>query len=338
MGSFQTIDVLGVGNAIVDVISAGTDESLTMLGLEKGAMRLVDESQSEALYAAMGPALEVSGGSVCNSLAALCSLGGSAGLIAKVADDTLGRFFTHDMRASGVRFDAPVLREGPATGRCLIQVTPDGERTMATYLGASVELDQDDVEDCADLFGAARLVFFDGYLLDRARTRSAVAASVRLAREAGRPIATSLGDVRCVERNHAAFLELIQDVSLLFANENEMRALAGPEGTVSDWLSRIARPGLTAVVTRGADGSSVLHDGVVQDFPAARPERLVDTTGAGDSFAAGYTYGWIRGWSPAESARLGALVAARIIAQTGARAQRPLSDLAREVSEAMVTA
>ena len=345
MTTIPRFDVLGIGNAIVDVIASGTDEGIAALGLEKGTMKLVDAAQSAAIYSAMGSAVESSGGSVCNSLAALCSLGGSASLIARTGPDDLGAFFAHDMRAVGVDFpvrgsDGDVQSGAPVTagmtagtGRCLIQVTPDGERTMATYLGASIELDARDVERSKSLFASANLVFFDGYLLDSQCTRGAVAQALHLAHLAGTPVATSLGDRHCVARNRAGFQSLIIEggVRLLFANEREITALTGIDD-IEQSAIEASQFGATVVVTLGPEGCLIRHAGRTYRVPCAPVDTLVDTTGAGDSFAAGFTYGWTRAWPIENCAELGALAASRIISQVGARPLRSLSDLPGKVS------
>jgi sugar/nucleoside kinase (ribokinase family) len=321
-------DVVGIGNAIVDVIAHAEDRFLAAEAMAKGAMTLIDAERAESLYAAMGPGIEMSGGSAANTMAGIASLGGRAGFIGKVKDDQLGAIFAHDIRAAGVRFDTPPARSGPPTARCLIFVTPDAQRTMNTYLGACVELGPEDVEE--ELIAGAEVTYLEGYLWDRPRAKEAFRKAAGIAHAAGRKVALTLSDPFCVERHRAEFRELVKGpVDILFANEAEIRAL----WQVADFEAALAATrGLVevAALTRSEKGSVVLSGAGVARVPAAPVERVVDTTGAGDLYAAGFLYGLTQGRPPAEAARIGAIAAAEVISHVGARPERPLKDLVAE--------
>jgi sugar/nucleoside kinase (ribokinase family) len=319
-------DVVAIGNAIVDVIAPADDAFLTANGLAKGAMTLIDEPRAHDLYGRMAQAIEASGGSAGNTVAGVASLGGRAAYVGKVAKDELGDVFAHDTRSIGVHFNSAPLAGGPATGRCLINVTPDGERTMCTFLGASVELGAADV-DAAVVEGAS-ILYLEGYLFDPPEARRAFAKAAGLARAAGRTIAITLSDAFVVERHRKALLGFIEtEVDLVFANEVELAALF--ETDDFDAAARAIR-GKTrlAAVTRGAAGSVVVTEGdiiAVEAFPVA---QVIDTTGAGDQYAAGFMLGLAQGKPLDVCARLGGLAAAEVISHYGPRPQVSLAELA----------
>lgn len=319
-------DVIGLGNAIVDVLAQADDTFLSAEGLTKGSMTLVDADRATALYAKMGPAVEVSGGSVANTCAGVASLGGAAAYVGRVSSDQLGEVFAHDIRASKVAFHSvPGPKSGPPTARCLIVVTPDAQRTMSTYLGACVELGPEDVKE--EDFGAAKVTYLEGYLWDPPRAKEAMLKAAHAARAQKRTVALSLSDSFCVGRHRDSFVELIRShVDLLFCNEAEIKALTQKD----DFDEAVAEArGLAneVVITRSALGSVVLKNGETVVSPAAPVTKVVDTTGAGDLFAAGYLFGYARERGAAECARLGALAAAEVIAHYGARPEVVLSTL-----------
>ncbi|HSI41866.1 MAG TPA: adenosine kinase [Xanthobacteraceae bacterium] len=322
-------DVIGFGNAIVDVLARTEDDMLVAHGMRKGGMTLIDEARAQAVYAAMGPGVEISGGSAANTMVGLATLGGRAAFVGKVRDDTLGSIFGHDISAAGVRFATPAAASGPATGRCLILVTPDGERTMNTFLGAAQDLGPDDVSE-ADVAGAA-IVYLEGYLWDPPAAKAAFLKAAQIAHRAGRSVALTLSDAFCVDRYRAEFLGLMRagTVDLLFANESELKALyetADFDAALAQVRADVAR----AVVTRSEQGALSVAGAATAAVPAFAVERVVDTTGAGDLFAAGYLYGHARGLAPEDSLRLGALAAAEIIGHMGARPERDLRAFAQE--------
>ena len=321
-------DVLGIGNAIVDVLASADEDFLDTHGLRKGTMRLVDEETSHALYAEMGPGVEMSGGSAANTLVGVASLGGRAAFIGKVRDDQLGEVFGHDLRAAGVDFTTPAASSGPSTARCLILVTPEGERTMSTYLGACADLDPDDVD--AGLIAGAAITYLEGYLFDPPAAKDAFRTASALAHEAGQRVAFTLSDLFCVERYREEFDALIEsDVDILLANEGELTALYGTAHP--DTALDIARKRCDVVVcTRGAHGSWIADADTVHEVPVAPVERVVDTTGAGDLYAAGVLYGLTHGLDLEACGHLGALCASEIISHVGARPQADLRDLAQK--------
>jgi len=324
-----SLDVLAIGNAIVDVLARAEEDFLASHAMAKGSMALIDEAAAETLYGAMGPGTEASGGSAANTAAGVASLGGKAGFIGKVKADVLGTVFGHDIRAAGVTYDTPAALDGPATARCLILVTPDGERTMNTYLGAAQNLTEAEITPA--LVESATVTYLEGYLWDPPPAKAAFLAAAQIAHGAGRKVALSLSDAFCVDRYRAEFLDLIRSgtVDLVFCNEAEIKSLY----ETADFdvaLTALRGEAKEAVVTRSEKGASFVTSGAVVSVPAHPVERVVDTTGAGDLFAAGFLAGYARGIDPATSLRLGALAAGEIISQMGARPQRPLLDLARE--------
>ena len=325
-------DVVAIGSAIVDILATTDDDGLAERGLVKGTMALIDDRRAHQLYDGMGPGVEVSGGSAANTAAGVASFGGSAAFIGKVRDDQLGEVFAHDIRAVGVDYDTPPSTSGAATARCLVFVTPDAQRTMTTYLGAATGLSAADI-DPAVVEGAA-FTYLEGYLWDPPEAIQALEAAIELAKGAGRQVALSLSDPFCVDRHRKDFLRLLDDaVDVLFANELEAISLfevSSLDEAVSALRSRIG--GRPAAVTLGPRGSLVVTaDGVVQ-CPAAAVERVVDTTGAGDLYAAGFLHGLTTGAPLARCAQLGSLAAAEVISHVGARPQVPLAALATQTS------
>jgi len=319
-------DVAAIGNAIVDVIAPADDAFLGREDLHKGAMILVDEARATDLYGRMAPGIEASGGSAANSVAGVANFGGRAAYIGKVAADELGDIYAHDIRAVGARFETLPLSGGPATARCLINVTPDGQRTMCTYLGACVELTAADVTP--DLIEGARIVFMEGYLFDPEEARRAFAKAAGLARGAGRKIALSLSDSFVVDRHRHALLAFIESqVDILLANESEITALF--ETDSFEAATRAIRGRVdVAAVTRGAKGSVVLTAGSEHLIPAFPVDRVVDTTGAGDQYAAGFLFGVAAERTLDICGRLGSLAAAEVISHYGPRPETSLRALA----------
>ncbi len=318
-------DVVALGNAIVDVIAPVPDDFVERHGLTKGAMTLIDAERAEALYAAMPPGIEASGGSAANTAAGVASFGGRAAFIGKVRDDQLGEVFRHDLTAAGVTFDQAPATEGPPTARCLIQVTPDAERTLNTFLGVSTLLAPDDVDET--LVRGAAITYCEGYLWDVDIAKDAIRHAMDLARDAGRTVAMTLSDSFCVDRHRDEWLDLLADrVDLLFANADEIRSLF----EVDDFdVARAAVADLVplAALTRGPAGSVVVAGDEVHVVPAVEVDEVVDVTGAGDLYAAGFLHGLAVGRDLAACARLGSLAAAEIISHMGARPLAPLAEL-----------
>jgi len=319
-----TYDVVALGNALVDVITHEDDGFLAAHDLRKGSMALIDEERAAALYAAMGAGTEMSGGSAANTVAGLASFGGRAAFLGKVRNDELGRVFTHDLEANGVTFAAPPATLGPSTGRCLIVVTPDAERTMSTFLGAGAELGPGHIDPA--VIGTARVVYLEGYLFDSPEAKEAYRKASRIAHEAGGKVALTLSDSFCVQRHLAEWVTLVDEqVDVLFGNDEELQVLCGTG--FDEALRQIRGRVEVAVITRGAAGSVVVTADEVVEVAAEPVPALVDTTGAGDLFAAGFLYGYTHDLPLAECGRLGALGAAEVISHTGARPLIPLSRL-----------
>jgi len=320
-------ELTGIGNAIVDVIAQVDDSFLSRHAIERGAMTLIDAGRAEELYAALGQeAIQASGGSAGNTMAGFASLGGRGAYIGKVADDGLGRFFRDDMRSIGVSFDSAPLVGGAPTARCLIAVTPDAQRSMSTYLGACVELGPHDVDE--ELIVDSAVTYMEGYLYDKPDAMAAFRKAADIAHAAGRQVSLSLSDSFCVGRHHAAFLDLVRErTDILFANDAEITALF-ETGDFDHAVEATRALGKTAALTRGAKGSVVVVKGEVFEIPAEPGVVPVDTTGAGDLYAAGFLLGWTRGLSPAACGRLGGIAAAEIIGHVGARPEVKLADLA----------
>ncbi|MBI1867972.1 MAG: adenosine kinase [Methylocystis sp.] len=326
----RSIDVLGVGNAIVDVLARADDDDLHRAGLRKGAMQLVDEARAGQLYAEMGPTTVVSGGSAANTMAGLASFGRSAAFVGKVKDDAAGKEFFHDIRKAGVAFETAFATDGAATARCLILVTPDGQRTMNTYLGACQALEPADLDD--DLVRAAKILYLEGYLWDPPGAKAAFLKAANISRANGAQVALSLSDSFCVDRYRGEFLQLIRDglVDIVFCNESELHSLYETADFDTALRALCAENNLLGVVTRSAKGCVVADGDQATAVPAFPVEDVVDTTGAGDLFAAGFLAGLAQGLPHAQSASLGALAAAEVISHIGARPQKDLLQLARD--------
>jgi len=322
-----SLDVVGIGNALVDVLSHEADEFLDRHSLARGAMSLVDADQADRLYEAMGPAVEISGGSAANTMVGMASLGGSAAFIGRVRDDQLGKVFAHDIRASGVRFETPPARDGLATGRCLIVVTPDAERTLNTFLGAAAEIGPGDVSP--HLVGGAQVTYLEGYLFDQPSAKEAFRHAASLAHEAGRRVALTLSDGFCVDRHRDDFHALVEhEVDVLFANEAEICALYEVD-EFDDALQNVLHHCEIAALTRSEKGSVIVSGDDVHVIDAHPVDgEVVDTTGAGDLYAAGFLYGLTHGYDLGRCGRLGALAAAEVISHLGARPERSLGELA----------
>jgi sugar/nucleoside kinase (ribokinase family) len=319
------LDVIGIGNALVDVLSHEDDAFVEKLQLNRGAMTLIDEDRAHELYDAMGPGVEISGGSAANTVVGVASFGGRAAYIGKVRDDQLGEVFRHDIRANGVRFDNPLASDGPSTGRCLIVVTPDAQRTMNTYLGVSSLLGPDDVDE--QIVASAKVVYLEGYLFDLPPAQDAYWKASRVAHDAGRDVSLTLSDSFCVERHFDAWRELVRDqVDVLFANESEICALYRCD--FDDALQQVRREVKVAALTRSAHGSVIVAGEQVHVVGADPVDQLVDTTGAGDLYAAGFLHGYTTGRDLATCGRLGSLAAAEDISHLGARPEVRLADLA----------
>ncbi len=323
------VDVLALGNAIVDVLARTDEAFLADQGVTKGAMQLIDEARAEHLFGVMGPATVISGGSAANTVVGAASLGASAAFIGKVRDDELGRLFAHDLRATGVGFDVAPATDGPATARSFILVTPDGERTMNTYLGACQNLTAADVDE--ETVRAARIVYLEGYLWDPPAAKEAFRKAMTLAHDAGNAVALTLSDAFCVDRYRDEFLGLVRDgsVDILFANIGELKSLY-QTADADAALAALREEGILGVVTRSEEGALVVARDGTRAVGAHPVERVADTTGAGDLFAAGFLAGLARDLDHAACARLGALAAAEVISHLGARPQADLRDLARQ--------
>jgi sugar/nucleoside kinase (ribokinase family) len=320
-----TLDVVGVGNAIVDVISTVDDDFIEAHGLNKGSMTLIDADRASALYGLMPPGIEASGGSAANTMAGLASLGSTAGYLGKVRDDQLGEVFAHDLRAAGVGFDVVAGIEGPPTARCLIQVTPDAERTLNTFLGIAAFLGPDDIDE--QLVSSAAITYCEGYLWDMAVAKLAIRGAMEIAAAAGRTVSMTLSDAFCVDRHRAEWLDLLADsVDLVFANESEICSLFETDD-FDLAADRIAGLVGISVLTRSAKGSVVVANGERITVPAATVEHVVDATGAGDLYASGFLHGFARGADLARCAEFGGIAAAEIISHIGARPLVPLSTL-----------
>jgi sugar/nucleoside kinase (ribokinase family) len=322
----QRYDVIGVGNAIVDVIAQTGDDFITAHQLNKGSMRLIDAEQAVRLYDAMPPSIEASGGSAANTVAGVSSLGSRVAYVGKVRDDQLGAVFRHDLRAIGVDFDVPLAQGGPPTGRCLIVVTPDAERTMSTFLGIAAELEPDDVDE--ELCASAAVVYCEGYLWDVDSAKAAIRKAMAAAKRAGRKVALSLSDGFCVDRHRQEFLQLAEDyVDLLFANEGELCSLYEVDD-VEAAVARVKGHCEVAAVTLSARGSVIVTEGERVEVPAWSTGVVLDTTGAGDQYAAGFLHGYAAGRSLDVCGGLGSLAAGEVISHVGPRPAEPLDKLA----------
>jgi len=323
-----TLDIVAIGNAIVDVIAQADDAFVTGEGVAKGSMRLMDEATSDSLYSRMGPGREISGGSAANTVAGMAMMGAKGGFIGQVADDQLGEVFMHDIRANGVVFETPIRSGQPSTARCLILVTPDGQRTMNTFLGASQFLPEAALD--RELIASARILYLEGYLWDPEEPRAAMRAAIGIAHEAGRQVAFTLSDAFCISRHRADFLALLDSgaIDILFANEVELLSLTEMEDFDAA-LEQVAAKVPTLVVTRGAHGAVAVQRGARAVVSAEPIDRIVDTTGAGDLFAAGFMAGQVQGRSLEDSLHMGAIAAAEIISHYGARPEAKLDELVK---------
>lgn len=321
----QGSPVLGLGNAIVDIVANVDDALLAKLELDKGAMTLVDEARSDQLYAAMPAGREISGGSCANTMAAIAALGGDAAYIGRISDDQFGQVFAHDIRATGVHFDNKPSVGGPATARCLVMVTDDAQRTMQTYLGACVELGPEDVDPA--LAKAASITYLEGYLWDRPEAKAACRKAADLCHQGGGQLALTLSDAFCVDRWRDEFRQLITDeVDILFANESEILSLYQTDD-FNHAVSLIAKDVKIAALTRSEQGSLVIAGDVRHEIAAVSPAKVLDSTGAGDLYAAGFLYGLANGMALDVCGRLGSHCAGIIIGQIGARSDQPLKPL-----------
>jgi sugar/nucleoside kinase (ribokinase family) len=320
-------DVLGIGNAIFDVLVQTDEKFLADHGMAKGGMALIDEARALSIYRDMGPATEMSGGSAANTIVGIANLGARAAYVGKVRDDQIGRLYTHDIRAAGVAFETPPAADGPATGCSYILVTPDGERTMNTYLGAAQELMPGDID--AAQVAASAVLYLEGYLWDPKSAKEAFVKASTIAHQAGRQVALTLSDAFCVDRYRGEFLDLMRGgtVDLIFANEAELGSLY-QTADFDAALTQLRRDIPLGIVTRSEKGCVVASkDGVIA-VPAFPVQKMVDTTGAGDLFAAGFLFGLVRGAGHENAGRLGALAAAEVIQHIGARPQVSLKELA----------
>ena len=322
------LDVVGVGNAIVDVLAQAEDAFVSERGLAKGTMTLIDMEQAETLYSSMGPAVEVSGGSAANTIAGIAALGGSTGFIGKVRNDQLGGIFRHDIRAGGTLFTTPAADDGPPTARCLIFVTPDAQRTMCTYLGASVEFGPDDVD--FELVKGAKVTYLEGYLWDTEPAKRAFVMASETAHAAGRTIALSLSDPFCVERHRTDFIDLVENhIDILFANEMEIMSLYQTD-RFEESVERLNGKVEIALLTRSEKGSVIVYGEERYDVPAINLGPLVDTTGAGDLYAAGFLFGYTQGKDLPTCGQIGAIAAGEVITHMGPRPTRNLKTLLAE--------
>ncbi len=322
----EDFDVVGIGNALVDVLTHEEDAFLAANGLTKGSMTLIDTDRAQTLYAAMGRGIEVSGGSAANTIAGIGSFGGRAAYIGRVFDDQLGAVFAHDLRSTGAVFRCAPATEGPPTGRCLIVVTPDAERTMNTFLGSSEYFGPEDVD--ADLIASAQVTYLEGYLFDRPEAQEAYWKASRVAHDAGRRVSLTLSDTFCVERHKEAWRSLVaEQVDILFANEGEALALYDVD-TVEAAVEHVKADVEIGAITCGPRGSLVVHGGEVIEVAAHPVDHVVDTTAAGDLYAAGFLYGFTSGRSLESCGRLGSIAASAVLGHTGARPGLSLAQLA----------
>src|SRR5258705_9918593 len=322
-------DVLGIGNAIFDVLVQTEESFLAAHGMTKGGMALIDEARATAIYQDMGPATEMSGGSAANTIVGVANLGARAAYVGKIRDDQIGRLYAHDIRAAGVAFETKAAADGPATGCSYILVTPDGERTMNTYLGAAQDLMPSDID--AAQIAASSIVYLEGYLWDPKSAKEAFVKAATIAHGAGRQVALTLSDSFCVDRYRDEFLELMRNgtVDLIFANEAELHSLY-QTADFETALKQLRADTKLGIVTRSEKGCVVAAKDGVTAVPAFPIHKLVDTTGAGDLFAAGFLFGLVRNAGHENAGRLGALAAAEVIQHIGARPQASLKELARK--------
>jgi len=318
-------DVAGIGNAIVDVLANLDDAFIEAEGLNKGAMQLIDADQATAMYEKLPPAVEASGGSAANTIADLASLGGTGAFMGKVRDDQLGEIFSHDLRSMGVHFDTPVATEGPATARCLVLVTPDAQRTLMTYLGACVAFGPDDVDE--KVIADSQVTYLEGYLFDPPAAKEAFFKAAHGAHAAGRKVSLSLSDPFCVDRYRGEFRSFVKDhVDVLCANEDEIKSLYETDDFDAA-VQAVSAECEIAALTRGEKGSVVVASDMAWEVPAEPVAKVLDTTGAGDAYAAGFLFGLTHGHEMAECARIGGIAAAEVISHYGARPETELKTL-----------
>ncbi|MDB2683044.1 adenosine kinase [Alphaproteobacteria bacterium] len=332
--SNPTLGVVAVGNALVDILAQVDDafvaEQNEKHGMEKGAMTLIEETRAVELYSQMPAGIESSGGSAANTMAGFASFGGKGGFIGKVADDELGKIFQHDIKSLGLKFDTQPLIAGAKTGRCMIVITPDAERTMNTFLGASVELDAIDVDK--DLIASAQVTYLEGYLFDKEKAKQAFIKAAETAHENGHRVALTLSDPFCVDRHRSDFLRLVENhVDILFANEDEIKSLFMQE-SFEDAKSAISKHVEIACLTRGDKGAVIVSEDQEYTIAAQPVAEVIDTTGAGDQFAAGFLYGFTEGKTLEESGTLGAIAAAEVISHMGPRPQVELASLLKKAA------
>lgn len=327
------LQLVGIGNALVDILTSVTDDFINeekANGMTKGAMTLIDEGRAKQLYDSIPPAVEVSGGSAANTLAGFASLGGQGAYIGKVAQDQLGDVFEHDLRSQGITFTTQRLEQGPETGRCLILVTPDAERTMNTFLGASTQLTDKDVDE--SLISQASITYLEGYLFDPEHAKQAFRKAGQLVKSHDKKLALTLSDTFCVERHREDFLDLVDGaVNILFANEDELKALFKTDN-FNEACDLIAQKCDISAITRGEQGSVVISGNDIFDIPAVQPTQLVDTTGAGDLYASGFLFGLTHNRSVQECGNLGSIAAAEAISHMGPRPEQKLSDLIQKAA------
>jgi len=323
-------DVLAIGNAIVDIIAKCEDDFLAEQDIAKGGMTLIDMARAEQLYSDMGPAIETSGGSAGNTAAGIASFGGKVAYIGKVADDHLGKIFRHDIKAIGVDYDTPPLDHGETTARSMILVTPDGERSMNTYLGACGKLSAKDID--AELVAQSKITYFEGYLWDPAEAKDAIREAARIAHENDRLVAMTLSDAFCVDRYRDEFLELMRSgtVDICFANDGELKSLY-QTSNINSAIDAVREDCNLTAVTMGADGSMIVTREKTGTIDAHPIDELVDTTGAGDLYAAGFLFGLTNGRELGECAVLGGIAASEVIQHIGPRPQTSLKELAQQL-------
>lgn len=320
-----SFDVCAVGNAIVDIIATADDAFLAVHEIQKGGMTLIEETRANFLYDRLGQTIQMSGGSAANTAAGIASLGGTPAYIGKVKEDLLGKIFRHDLRGLGVRFVTRSLDDGAATGRCIVIVTPDAQRSMNTFLGAATEISPADIDP--EIVKAAQVTYLEGYLFDKPSAQESFHTAASMAHAADRQVALSLSDTFCAERHRDAFRNLIKGkIDILIANEKEIMALYGVN-SFEEAIKAATADCSFVVGTRSAKGAVVMHKGEVTEIPAERVEKVLDTTGAGDLFAAGFLYGVTHGFDMATAGRIGAIAAAEIISHFGPRPQRSLREL-----------
>ncbi|MEO2139310.1 MAG: adenosine kinase [Thermoleophilia bacterium] len=323
--SSPSVDVLALGNAIVDVLSHVDDAVIDGLPVNKGGMTLIGALEAQDLYGTLGPGVECSGGSAANTVVGAAMLGVRAAFVGRVRDDQLGHVFTHDIRAAGVQFDTAPATDGPETAVCMVMVTPDAHRTMCTHLGASIELGPDDVDEA--LVRNSAVLYLEGYLWDPPGAREAMRRAIRIAKDEGRAVALSLSDPFAVDRHRADFLDLVDnDVDILFANEHELTSLYGIDD-LDTAFNEVMPLVKVAACTRGEHGAVIVGDGETHVIPAEPAVQVVDTTGAGDLFAAGFLAGWTQGRNLHDCGRMGAVAAAEVISHLGARPEADLRAL-----------